>query len=124
MADTVAVIFSLVALVCGVITLYWILRLKHELPMQMQGNYLTSALVAISFLVSFPLWNLFVDMFDFASQLVKQVSYLFFSLGYFGVLLVAHASVKGVEGMKGKVKTLNKEVKKRKSIESWLNRKD
>jgi hypothetical protein len=123
MGDVVTIIFSLVALVCGIVTLYWILRLKQEIPEDYQGSYLTSALIAISFLVSFPLWNLFVDIFDFATNLVKQVSYLFFSMGYFGVLLVAHASVKGVEHMKGKVKVLGKEVKKRKALESWVKNK-
>ncbi len=119
MVDAVTIAFSSVALICGMITLYWILRLRRELPIGQHGTYVTSALIAISFLVSFPLWNIFIDVFSFASQTVRQISYLFFSAGYFGVLLVAHASVKGVVEMKSKVKTLDYEARKRKKMERW-----
>lgn len=124
MAETISVIFSIVALICGLITLYWLMRLKKELPMETHGTYITSALIAISFLVSFPLWNLFLGMFTTATDLVRQVSYLFFSAGYFGVLLVAHMSVKSVVQLKGKVKTLDSAVKRRKKIDKWAKEKE
>ena len=110
--DIITILFSIIALICGFLTLFWMLKLKNQVEQGMSKTYLISAVIAVSFLFSFPLWNLFVDVFDFVTPVIRKVSYLFFSAGYFGVLLVSYLAVSEVKGMRDYLESLNKEVRR------------
>src|SRR3989338_5451623 len=100
MVSFVIVTFSVVALICVIICSYWILKLRENILLESQNIYSLCAIVSIGFLISFPLWILFNEFFNFVSLTISKVSYLLFSVGYFGILLVCYLAVAEVENVK------------------------
>ncbi|MFH1637878.1 MAG: hypothetical protein ABIB71_05620 [Candidatus Woesearchaeota archaeon] len=120
--DIITVIFSLTALVCGLVSIFWILKLQQVLGDKVERKYTSSAIIAIGFLFSYPLWSLFIDVFDFVSPNVKKISYLFFSAGYVGVLMVSHMALSGVEKYEERLKTIKKEKSRLERTRKWLKK--
>ncbi len=120
--DIVTVIFSITALVCGLISMFWILKLQHMLGEKVDKKYTSSAIIAIAFLFSYPLWSLFTDVFDFVSPGIKKISYLFFSAGYVGVLMISHMALSGVESYEKKLKHVKKDKSRLERTRTWLKK--
>lgn len=120
--DLITIIFSLTALVCGLVSIFWILKLQHILGDKVEKKYTSSAIIAIGFLFSYPLWSLFTDVFNFISPNVKTISYLFFSAGYVGVLMVSHMAISGVEKYEEHLKAVKKEKSRLERTRTWLKK--
>lgn len=120
--DIITIIFSLTALICGLVSIYWILKLQHILGEKVEKKYTSSAIIAIGFLFSYPLWSIFTDVFDFVSPGVKKISYLFFSAGYVGVLMISHMAVSGIEKYEESLKSVKKEKTRLQRTKTWLQK--
>ena|SRR3989338_7282596 len=116
MADIITITFSLVSLICGIISSFWLFKLKDFIS-EKHATYVLSALIATSFLISFPLWTLFSEFFTFSAT-IKRVSYLLFSVGYFGVLIISYLSVENIGDLKDKIRKMELAVETTKKIPS------
>ncbi|MBI4153793.1 hypothetical protein HY501_00500, partial [Candidatus Woesearchaeota archaeon] len=110
------VLFSAVALTCGVIASYWLFKIRSDVVGEKHNTYLLSSLISISFLLGFPLWTLFNEFFQFTPATITRISYLLFSIGYFGVFLVSFHTFTEISSMKEYVQKVKAGTKDKKLL--------